>query len=90
MYDNPMETDYEGQADAMALARAEEIKLDPGRAIRAKKQARIMAKERENELKAMNLVAGRMNGLKAGRRTTKGGILGGMPASPYSYSTYHN
>lgn len=78
-----MERDYEGESDAETLARAEEIKINPGRAIRARKAAKRLSTERENQLRAINLVAGKVNGMKAGRGTVKGGILGGLPVSPY-------
>lgn len=78
-----MERDWEGENDADTLARAEEIKMNPGRTVRARKAAKRMSKEKEDQLRAMNLIAGKMNGLKAGRRTVKGGILGGLPVSPY-------
>ena len=74
--------DWEAESDARTLADAESIKNDPGRAVKAMKAAKKLAKECAQDAEAMALVAGKSPPSKK-LKTQRGGVLGGLPISPY-------
>ncbi len=75
--------DWEAENDAETLANAEQIKGDPSRAIKARNAARRLSEKKEKESAAMDAVAGKRGDIAHAMDTRRGGIMGGLPISPY-------
>lgn len=73
------ERDWDGESDARTLAEAGAIMEDPGRAMRAKRAAKQLAKEENLRAAMMNVVAGKT----LSKNKKQGGFLGALPSSPY-------